>query len=138
MEKGVAPRIRVDDEVANAKTILNLLDEDSDKNITAIHDVSAGGLAVALSEMVISSDKGCEVELTSDELDENQLLYSESHGRYLVTVNADACDEILSKIDVPVTVLGEVKGNVLKINDNEFTIDELNNSYRGVIEKYMA
>ena len=138
LEKGVAPRIRIDDEVANAKTILNLLDEDSDKNITAIHDVSAGGLAVALSEMVISSDKGCEVELTSDELDENQLLYSESHGRYLVTVKADACDEILSKIDVPVTVLGEVKGNVLKINDNEFAIDELNNSYRGVIEKYMA
>ena len=58
-------------------------DEDEDNDITAIHDVSAGGLAIALSEMVISSDKGCEVELTSDELDENQLLYSESHGRYL-------------------------------------------------------
>ena len=138
LEKGIAPRIRIDDEVANAKTILSLLDEDADKNITAIHDVSAGGLAIALSEMVISSDKGCEVELTSDELDENQLLYSESHGRYLVTVKADVCDDILSKIDVPVTVLGEVKGNVLKINDNEFTIDELNNSYYGVIEKYMA
>ena len=55
-----------------------------------------------------------------------------------MTVKADACDEILSKIDVPVTVLGEVKGDVLKINDNEFTIDELNNSYRGVIEQYMA
>ena len=88
--------------------------------------------------MVISSDKGCKVELISDDLDENQLLFSESHGRYLVTVKSDACDEILSKIDVPVTVLGEVKGNVLKINDNEFTIDELNNSYYGVIEKYMA
>ena len=113
-------------------------DEDEDKDITAIHDVSAGGLAIALSEMVISSDKGCEVELTSDELDENQLLYSESHGRYLVTVKADACDDILSKIDVPICVIGEVKGNTLKINDNEFTIDELNNSYYGVIEKYMA
>ena len=138
LEKGVAPRIRIDDEVANAKTILNLLDEDEDNDITAIHDVSAGGLAIALSEMVISSDKGCEVEFTSDELDENQLLYSESHGRYLVTVKADACDDILSKIDVPICVIGEVKGNTLKINDNEFTIDELNNSYYGVIEKYMA
>ena len=138
LEKGVAPRIRIDDEVANAKTILNLLDEDEDNDITAIHDVSAGGLAIALSEMVISSDKGCEVELTSDELDENQLLYSESHGRYLLTVKADACEEILSKMDVPVEVIGEVKGNVLKINDNEFTIDELKDSYYGVIEKYMA
>ena len=138
LEKGIAPRIRIDDEVANAKTILNLLDEDSDKNITAIHDVSAGGLAVALSEMVMSSDLGCEVELINDELDENQMLYSESHGRYLITVKADALDDILSKIDVPATVIGEVKGNILKINENEFTIDELNNSYYGVIEKYMA
>lgn len=138
LEKGIAPRIRIDDEVANAKCILSLLDDDSDKNITAIHDVSAGGLAIALSEMVMSSDLGCEVELTSDELDENQLLYSESHGRYLLTVKADACEEILSKIDVPICVIGEVKGNVLKINDNEFTIDELKDSYYGVIEKYMA
>lgn len=138
LEKGVAPRIRVDDEVANAKTILKLLDEDSEKDITAVHDVSAGGLAIALSEMVISSDLGCEVELTSDELDENQLLYSESHGRYLMTVKADALDDILSKIDVDVNVLGEVKGNILRINENEFSIEELKDSYYGVIEKYMA
>ena len=138
IEKGTAPGIRIDDEVAAAETILALLDDDSDKNITAIHDVSAGGLAVALSEMVISSNKGCEISLKSDNLDENQLLYSESHGRYLLTVKNDKLGEILSKIKVPVEVIGEVKGNSLKINENEFTIDELNNSYYGVIEKYMA
>ena len=76
--------------------------------------------------------------LTSDELDENQLLYSESHGRYLMTVKADALDDILSKIDVDVNVLGEVKGNILRINENEFSIEELKDSYYGVIEKYMA
>ena len=138
IEKGTAPRIRVDDELANAKTVLNLIDEDTDKNITAVHDVSAGGLAVALSEMVISSKKGCEIQLTSEDLDENQLLYSETHGRYLLTVNPDELDNILSKINVPVQVIGEVKGDSLKINNNEFTIDELDNSYYGVIEKYMA
>ena len=138
LEKGIAPRIRIDDEVANAKTILKLLDEDADKDVTAVHDVSAGGLAVALSEMVMSSDLGCEVKLVSDDLDENQLLYSESHGRYLITVKADKLDDILSKIDVPAEVIGEVKGDVLKINENVFTIDELKDSYYGVIEKYMA
>ena len=138
LEKGIAPRIRVDDELAHAKTILKLLDEDTKKDITSVHDVSAGGIAIALSEMVISSDLGCEVELTSDELDENQLFYSESHGRYLITVKADALDNILSKIDVPVSVLGQVKGNALKINENEFSIKELKDSYYGVIEKYMA
>ena len=43
LEKGMAPRIRIEDELANGKTILKLLDEDSSKNITAVHDVSHGG-----------------------------------------------------------------------------------------------
>lgn len=138
IEKGTAPRIRIDNELANGKCILKLVDEDKNKNITAIHDVSAGGLAIALSEMVISSKLGCEINLDSDELDLNQLLYSESHGRYILTVKSDALDDILSKIDVDVDVIGEVKGNNLKINDNEFSFEELDDSYHGVIEKYMA
>lgn len=138
MKKGTAPKIRIEEELANAKTVLKLIEEDENKNITAVHDVSGGGIAVALSEMCIASDKGCEVSLTSDTLDENRLLYSESHGRYMVTVKDEALDDILSEIQVPVSVIGEVKGNTLKINDNEFTVDELNNAYTGVIEKYMA
>ena len=113
-------------------------DEDVNKDITAVHDVSAGGLAVALSEMVIKSGLGCEVTLTDDELDKIQLLYSESHGRYLLTVKADALEDILAKIDVDVEVIGEVKGTSLNVNDHEFSWEDLNNAYYGVIEKYMA
>lgn len=92
--------------------------------------------------MVMKGNIGCEIDLdsiiTSGDLEESDLIYSESHGRYIITVNADAVDEILNKIDVPVAIIGEVKGAVLKLGDNEFTIDELNDSYHGVIEKYMA
>lgn len=138
LEKGTAPRIRIEEEFANGQTVLKLIDEDADKNITAVHDVSAGGIAVAISEMVIKSGLGCEVTLKDDELDKIQLLYSESHGRYILTVKADALDDILAKIDVDVQVIGEVKGNSLNINDHEFSFDDLNDAYRGVIEKYMA
>ena len=138
LEKGTAPRIRIDEEVANGQCVLKLIDEDSDKNITAVHDVSAGGIAVALSEMVIKSGIGCNVSLTSEELDKIQLLYSESHGRYIMTVKAEAADDILSKIDVDVEVIGEVGGNSLIINDHEFTFNQLDDAYHGVIEKYMA
>ena len=138
LEKGTAPRIRIDEEFANGQTVLKLIDEDADKNITAVHDVSAGGIAVAISEMVIKSGLGCEVTLKDDELDKIQLLYSESHGRYILTVKADALDDILAKIDVDVQVIGEVKGKSLNINDHEFSFDDLNDAYRGVIEKYMA
>lgn len=138
IEKGTAPRIRIDEEVANGQTVLKLIDEDANKDITAVHDVSAGGLAVALSEMVIKSGLGCEVELKDDELDKIQLLFSESHARYLITVKADAADDILSKIEVPAEIIGEVKGTSFIVNTHEFTFDELNDAYHGVIEKYMA
>lgn len=108
------------------------------KNITAVHDVSAGGLAVALSEMVIKSGLGCDVNLTDDELDKIQLLYSESHARYLLTVKEDALDDILAKIDVPCDVIGEVKGTSLNVNGHEFSFEDLNDAYHGVIEKYMV
>ena len=137
LEKGTAPRIRIEEEVVNGQTVLDLISNDKDKNITAVHDVSAGGLAVALSEMVIKSGLGCDVVLTDDELDKIQLLYSESHARYLLTVRAEAVDDILSQISVPVQVIGEVKGTSLNVNGHEFSYDDLNDAYHGVIEKYM-
>ena len=138
LEVGTAPRIRIDEELANGQTVLKLIDEDANKDITAVHDVSAGGLAVALSEMVIKSGLGCDVTLTDDELDKIQLLYSESHGRYLLTVKAEALDDVLDKIDVDVEVIGEVTGTSLNVNGHEFSWEDLNDAYHGVIEKYMA
>ena len=138
IKTGQAPKIRIDEEVINGQCVLDLIADDKDKNITSVHDVSHGGLAVALSEMVIKSGKGCEVQLKSDEIDEVSLLFSESHARYIITVKSDAADEILSKIDVEAEMIGEVKGDSLIINGNELSFNDLNNAYTGVIEKYMV
>ena len=138
LEVGTAPRIRIDEEVANGQCVLNLIKNDKNKDITAVHDVSAGGIAVALSEMAIKSNLGCEVNLSDDNLDKIQLLYSESHGRYIITVKEEALDYVLSKIDVDVCLIGEVGGDSLIVNGHEFLLDDLNDAYYGVIEKYMA
>ena len=137
-KKGSAPKIRIDEEVANGQCVLDLISKDTDKNITAVHDISHGGIAIALAEMVIKSGKGCEVTLKDDSLDDATMLFSESHARYLLCVKSDAVSDILDKIDVDVSVIGEVKGDSLIINDNEISIHELSNAYHGVIEKYMA
>ena len=141
IEQGEAPKIRIDDEYNNANTILKLLDEDKDKNITAIHDLSQGGIGIALSEMIIKSNLGCEIETSlivkDSDMELNNLMFSESHGRYIITVKEDALDEILSKIDVECQCIGEVKGSTLKVDNIEISIDDLKDAYTGVIEKYM-
>ena len=88
--------------------------------------------------MVIKSGLGCDVTLEEDNLDDIQMLFSESHARYLLTVKADALDDILSQIDVEAKVIGEVKGTSLFINNHEFEFEDLDDAYHGVIEQYMA
>lgn len=155
IEQGAGPKIRIDDEIASAKSVLNLLDNDPGKfkgvenNITAIHDCSAGGIAIALSEMGISSGYGCEIDLdrvpTEDanegerKISLNNLLFSESHGRYILTVKSDVLEDVLDNINVPCACIGEVKGKTLKLsNDLELAVEDLKDTYNGVIESYMT
>jgi phosphoribosylformylglycinamidine synthase len=157
LEQGDAPKIRIDDELASANTILDLIENDGDYvkflegedelAITATHDVSAGGIAIALSEMAMSGKLGCEVDISKvpaeDGISDNNLLFSESHARFIITVSADKADEILDSIDVDAAIIGEVKGDSLVIKkDDETIVDlavaDLDDAYHGVIEKYMA
>ena len=157
LEQGDAPKIRIDDELASANTILDLIENDGDYvkylegedelAITATHDVSAGGIAIALSEMAMSGKLGCEVDISKvpaeDGISDNNLLFSESHARFIITVSADKADEIIDSIDVDAAIIGEVKGDSLVIKkDDETIVDlavaDLDDAYHGVIEKYMA
>jgi len=64
--------------------------------VQSCHDVSEGGLAVALAEMCIGGNLGAEIELTTIQQDDNlygiQQLYSESLTRFVVEVKRDYCD----------------------------------------------
>ena len=125
------------------KSVLELIKEDLNANITAVHDCSSGGLGVALSEMAISGDLGAVVDLSKvnseGNLDVSTLLFSESHGRYLMTVKKEAASEVLTKIPVSASIIGEVGGNSLVIKDHlNVDVKDLKNSFYGIIEKFMA
>lgn len=140
--QGSAPQIRIDDEIQSAHSILDLLKDDVEGNITAIHDCSAGGIAIALSEMAIKSGLGASVDISlapREDMSEFETLLSESHARYIITVKNNAVDAILEKIDAPCSVIGEVKGNELIIDElAQLKVEKLQQAYNGVIEKFMA
>ena len=140
--QGSAPQIRIDDEIQSAHSILDLLKDDVEGNITAIHDCSAGGIGIALSEMAIKSGLGASVDISlapREDMSEFETLLSESHARYIITVKNDAVDAVLEKIDAPCSVIGEVKGNELIIDElAQVKVEKLQESYNGVIEKFMA
>lgn len=60
-----------------------------DKLVSACHDLSEGGLAVAIAEMCIAGRTGCEVNLVAT--DTTTALFSESNGRLLVEIKPEHC-----------------------------------------------
>ncbi|MDP3066151.1 MAG: phosphoribosylformylglycinamidine synthase subunit PurL [Methanobacteriaceae archaeon] len=145
--QGEAPRVNIEAEYKSAQAVLELIKKDESGDVTAVHDLSSGGLGVALAEMALDGGWGAEINLSNVPGDPGmspaQILFSESHARYLLTVQEVAKDDVLatlSEIDVPVAVIGTVGGTkvVIKDTDLNIAVDQLREAHRGVIEKYMA
>jgi len=145
--QGEAPQVNLEEEYASARAVLELIQNDVEGQVTAVHDLSTGGLGVALGEMAIKGDMGASVDLSAvpgaEGLSDPEILFSESHARYLVTVQEGASAEILNtlkRMNVPAAAIGSVKGTSLKLKPSniEINIQQLKDSYHGVIEKFMA
>jgi len=85
--------------------------------VRACHDVSEGGLAVALAEMALAGRLG----VTVDNLphgDAATAWFAESNGRLVCELAPDDLDWFLAKVGTPTTVLGTVTtGTALVIGD---------------------
>jgi phosphoribosylformylglycinamidine synthase II len=82
--------------------------------LSAAHDLSDGGLGVALAESCLSGGTGCSVTLPGDPA---TFLFSETAGRAVVAVRAEAGAEfarLCADSAVPATVLGQTGGTELE------------------------
>jgi phosphoribosylformylglycinamidine synthase len=71
------------------------------RSVKSIHDISKGGFAVALSEMCISGKKGAQLDLARllrNDIRIDELLFSESHGRFIIEVDPVFSEEFISTI----------------------------------------
>ncbi|MGH9317176.1 MAG: phosphoribosylformylglycinamidine synthase subunit PurL [Thermoanaerobaculia bacterium] len=87
------------------------------RKLSSAHDVSDGGLAVALAECAMSGGLGAEIRLDSD-LRPSSLLFGESTGRVIVSFRPEQESGIRASAEqsrLPLTVLGHVGGDRLRI-----------------------
>jgi phosphoribosylformylglycinamidine synthase len=88
--------------------------------VASAHDLSEGGIAVAVAESCISGRLGAEVALSS-ELRADHLLFSESQSRILLSAKpeqAAALQALLTEQGVVHAQIGNVKGSSLTISVN--------------------
>jgi phosphoribosylformylglycinamidine (FGAM) synthase-like enzyme len=109
--------------------------------LASAHDLSDGGLAVALAEACLRGGRGCRLSLAGVSAeaptDVFTALFSESAGRAVVSVRAGYEDDftaLAAAHAVPARVLGRVGGDELSVEDG-FTVSlaELERVWTGTL-----
>ena len=86
--------------------------------VSAVHDVSDGGLLVAIAEMALAGARGVELEQLPAPLPPHALWFGEDQARYVVAASPDQADAIhkaAAVAKVPLRMLGRVGGDAIRL-----------------------
>jgi len=116
LEAGDCPEVNLDIEAKHGAFILEAI---AANLITAVHDISDGGLLVAIAEMALASNIGAKISLDDDKLYERA--FGEDQSRYVITCSAQHAEnlkELAVKLATPVKQVGTTGGSDITINTN--------------------
>ena len=104
----------------------------NESDVTAVHDISGGGLALALAEMVAVTGVGAELRGVSSHAE----LFSELPGRFIVaTKDFAALEKRAKQSGVSVLALGSAVGDHLVIDDwIDLSVEEIAERRQGALE----
>ena len=101
----------------------------ADGMVDGVHDVSAGGLGVAVAEMVAASGVGAHLARIAD----HRALFGEGPSRVIVAVDPERLPEVLAAaeaVEVPTTRIGLATGDRLVVKDLlDVTVDDLRSAH---------
>ncbi len=134
-EEGAPPPVNLAAEKRLGDFIRNLID---DRAITSCHDVSDGGLVVALAEMALAGDKGC--HLKADDGLGASYWFGEDQGRYVVTTNQPEKLEKLAKTaGISYAIIGHVAGKALAMSGSRpLDLTQLRTLHESWLPAYMS
>ena len=121
IKDGPPPEINLFNEKNNGLLIQTLI---SKKLVNSVHDISSGGILVALSEMCISGKIGANIKVPRNNISLHEYLFGEDQSRYLIEINEENNVEvrkILEKNNIYYEIIGKTQKDSLYLN-NEFNI----------------
>ncbi|PZN95847.1 MAG: phosphoribosylformylglycinamidine synthase II, partial [Hyphomicrobiales bacterium] len=137
-EEGAPPPVDLAIERRNGDVVRGLI---TAQRVTACHDLSDGGLAVALAEMAMAGGIGVTInKLPAGPA--HAVLFGEDQARYLITVPEAAAETVRAEIaaaGVPVTVLGQTGGDTFALpGETPLALSELKTAHETWLPAYMA
>ena len=138
-KKGPPPSINLFNEKNIGGTVLKLIDQNL---IDTCHDVSLGGILIAISKMCIKGKKGIKFNPIKGLINKFEFFFGEDQGRYVIEVsktNIDKTKQILEENSVHYDEIGTVdKSNIILDNNTNLSVDELENENKNWLRNYMV
>lgn len=135
---GTPPHVDLAIEKQNGLFVRNVIQQDL---VNAAHDLSDGGLALAMAEMVIKSQKGIAAQLTDTEPSHAQL-FGEDQARYLLSIepkNLEKFQAIAKNNKIEINIIGRVDGDALNIKDIlNLSVHDLTHAYEDWFPNFMG
>jgi phosphoribosylformylglycinamidine synthase len=110
--------------------------------LSAVHDVSDGGLLVAIAEMALAGGLGVQLDAIPAHLPPHALWFGEDQARYVVAASPDKADAIhkaAAVAKVPLRLLGKVGGEAITLDgEPALPLATLKTAHEGWLPRFMA
>jgi phosphoribosylformylglycinamidine synthase II len=137
-EEGAPPPVDLAVEKRHGEFVRKLIGEG---HVTAVHDLSDGGLAVALAEMAMASGRGATLD-TADGVAPHAFWFGEDQARYVVTVKPDNLADVVEAAQVAGVAakrIGVVGGKALTLGaEAPIAVADLTARFESWLPDYMA
>jgi phosphoribosylformylglycinamidine synthase II len=136
-DEGAPPPVDLAAERRNGDFVRNLI---TSGEISACHDISDGGLLIAIAEMALSGGIGADISVPDSGIPTLAWLFGEDQARYLITtISPDTLLAGAADAGVPATMIGITGSAVLTVGDgNSISLSDLRNAHENWLPEYMA
>jgi len=137
--EGAPPPVDLADEIKAGNLVRALIREGK---VRAVHDVSDGGLLVAVAEMALAGGLGVQLFPYEGKLPAHAAWFGEDQGRYVLEADPELAEEIIERsrlLALPGRVVGRVGGDALALkSEGPLTLEELRAAHEGWLPRYMS
>ncbi|MEZ5827886.1 MAG: phosphoribosylformylglycinamidine synthase subunit PurL [Hyphomicrobiales bacterium] len=110
--------------------------------VTAVHDISDGGLIVAIAEMALAGNRGVKLDAPSSGLPAHALWFGEDQGRYVIAASPEDAEAIAKRASgakIPARAVGIAGGEALILpGEAPLTLQALRAAHEGWLPGFMA
>ena len=125
LKKGPPPVINLNEERKNSFFVRELIDK---KIAKSVHDISDGGIALAIAEMCMAGKMGAKIITNLIDAERVKFLFGEDQARYLVEIKNEDCENVMKlakEQEISLLQLGSTKKENLTIDEMKISVDDL-------------